>query len=97
MTLAGVVRDSLGNTANIAHWHLFRQQGLQHLEQARQGNDTRHQLFCKFRRCLAQHLQQLLDLFVADQLVAVFLQNLVEVGGHHGAGIDHGVTQRLRL
>ncbi|MNP14163.1 hypothetical protein D3C76_1064760 [compost metagenome] len=27
----------------------------------------------------------------------MFLQDLVEVGGHHGAGIDHGVTQRLRL
>ncbi|MNO54039.1 hypothetical protein D3C76_445010 [compost metagenome] len=27
----------------------------------------------------------------------MFLQDLVEVGGHHGTGVDHGVAQRLRL
>lgn len=42
-------------------------------------------------------MHELLDFFVANQLVGVLVQNLVEVRGDHRAGVDHGVTQRLCL
>ncbi|MNZ86142.1 hypothetical protein D3C78_1049570 [compost metagenome] len=97
MTLDRIVGDSLGNTAYITHRHLLGEQRLQDLEQPRQRNDARHQLFGKLGRGLGQHLQQLLDFLVTNQFVAVLVQNLVQVGRNHGTGIHHGVTQRLRL
>ncbi|MNI44320.1 hypothetical protein D3C73_986920 [compost metagenome] len=97
LTLRGVVGDGFGDAADIAHRHMFGKQRLQHFEQLRQRDHARHQLFCQFRRAFGQQLHKLLHFFVADQLTGVLVQNLVQVGRDHGAGVDHGVTERLCL
>ena len=97
MTLHRDIGDGLSDGADIAHRHLFLQQGLQHFEQGRQGNHPRHQLLGQLGRALGQQLHQLLHFFVTEQLVGMLVQHLVEVGSDHGAGVHHGVAERLRL
>ena len=47
------------------------------------------------RRSLA--LQQQLHLLAAQQFGGMLANEVVEVGGHHGGAIDHGVAVQLRL
>jgi hypothetical protein len=42
-------------------------------------------------------VEQGLGLLAAEQLGGVVEDDVVEVGGHHGAGIHHGVAERVRL
>ena len=97
LSLVGIVRDGFGNAANVADRHLLCQQGLQHFEQLRQAQNPRHQLFGQLGRGLGQQLHQLLHFFLTNQLMGVLVQNLVQVSGHHSAGIHYGIAQRLRL
>ena len=61
------------------------------------GSDLRHQVLDQPRRGLGQAIEQLLHLLVAEQFVRVRLDDVAQVRGDDGAGIDHGVAERLRL
>ncbi|MNT47195.1 hypothetical protein D3C72_1838900 [compost metagenome] len=42
-------------------------------------------------------VDQRLHFLAAEQFGGVGLQQVGQVGGDHGAGVDHGIAQRLRL
>ncbi len=62
-----------------------------------QRQELRYQVLDQFGGDLAEIVQQLLHLVVAEQFVRVALQDLAEMGGDHGAGVDHRVTQGLGM
>ncbi len=94
--LARVFGQHFGDGAHVANGHALGQQVLQHLAQPVGGNELGHQIFHQLGRTLGQMRQQPFDFFAPEQFGGMGLQQVVQMGGQHRAGIDHGIAQRLR-
>ena len=75
--------------------HRFFQQVLQHALERRYWHQLGHHLFHQLRRILRQVVEQLLHLAPAQQAPRVHLHQVMQVRGHHGGGIHHGVARSL--
>ena len=64
---------------------------------ARQRQQLGHQVFDQLGVFLGDVIQQRLGFGAAKQFGRVAEDQVVEVGRHHGAGVDHGVAEGLRL
>ena len=95
--LAGVFRQGVEDGAHIADRDvLFQQvlqQALQHGERHRLGHHVFHQRLA----VLTELVEQLLHFLAAEHFRGMVVQQMVEMGGHHGAGVDHGVAVHLGL
>ena len=87
----------LDDGAQIADRHALGQQALQHPHHDAQRQRLGHQILDQPRRGLGQAVEQLLHFLVTEQFVRVRLDDAAQVRGDHGAGIHHGVAERLRL
>ena len=72
------------------------QQVLQHLLEHRNRHQLGHHFLDQLGRVLRQVIQQLLHLTTPQQTPGVKLHQVVQVRGHHGGGIHHGVAGCLR-
>ena len=76
----------------IADRHPLGEQNLQHALDAGDGDLRRHDVLDQLALLLRQFLDQFLHLAVGEQLRHVGLDQLGEVRGEHGRGVDDGVA-----
>src|SRR5690606_8752190 len=83
--------------AHIADGYFLFEQTTQQLVEGGKRQCLGHQVLDQLR-CVATHvLQKLLHFGTTQQLSAVAMHDVIEMGGDHGAGIDHRVAGDLRL
>jgi hypothetical protein len=56
-----------------------------------------HQVFHQLGRFACQMIEQGLGFLTAQQFGGMRKDHVVEMGSHHGAGVDHGVAEHMRL
>ena len=91
------LRQRFDDRAHVADRHALGQQALHDAHDDGERQHLRHQLVDELRRGLREALQQLLRLFVAEQLVRVRLDQMREMRRDHRGRVDHGVAERLRV